>query len=74
MGLEGRFYMSPGNDRDVIARLTRILPLIRQQLHVNDMLLGLDAQDLRDVSYVRGSDNEIRKRRKPLDRLLRMAA
>ncbi len=57
------FYMSPGNDRQIIAHLISLPPAFRASLHANDLLLSHAQIDLGDIPYMREADNEIRRTR-----------
>ena len=50
----------------IIGNLSQILPQLRADFYVNDLLIEATAPELRDVEYTRAIDNEIRMRRAPL--------
>lgn len=57
---ERNFYLPPGNDRTIIAALTRLPPDFRAALHANDILLDMAAKQLAGVPSIRKNDNDLR--------------
>ena len=61
------FYLSPGNDRQIIDALLTFPAHMRADLHVNDALLRHSAPELEPIPFLRSGDNELRQTRAKLD-------
>ena len=61
------FYLSPGNDRQIIDDLLTFPAHMRADLHVNDALLRHSAPELEPIPFLRSGDNELRQTRAELD-------
>ena len=70
-GFEDSFYMSPGNDRQIIALFTSPDPELRQVLHLQDMLLDTVDPRLKSVRYTRAPDSELPSKRKRINLFFR---